>query len=452
MGGWGRAQTMTTLSTPQSPGLQSPGLLGVANGERLVRDGLFLATFLLTWFTVTPFPDLGEQQSLAASTGGDLLGQVAMMLLTGALAAFALVKRLWLVPRAVTLPLILIFAAFAVSALHSSYPDVAARRLLLGAFIVFQASVLLLLPCGREHFARLLTIAAIIILAACFFGVAFIPHFSIHQATDVAEPELAGDWRGFFTHKNGAGAGMVLLIFIGIFVYRTWSGFAGICIIVFAGIFLYFTHSKSPMNLLPVVLGLSYLIPRVRSPLVALALILGLPLALNLATVGSVMFSPIHDLLTHVMSDPTFTGRNVIWSFALDHVAQRPLFGFGFESFWGMPDLIADWNYLESWGYRASNAHNGYLNLAVTTGLVGLALSLWWMIAQPFADYWRGRILGTDRALTTLLLQIWLFALCLGGFESDFFAGGSALWFLTVTAIVGLRFQTLAKSSEVSAC
>jgi O-antigen ligase len=438
---------MTTLSTPQTP-----TLLGVANGERLVRDGLFLATFLLTWFTVTPFPDLGEQQSLAASTGGDLVGQLAMMVLTGALAAFAIVKRLWLVPRAVTLPLILIFAAFAVSALHSSYPDVAARRLLLGAFIVFQASVLLLLPCGREHFARLLTIAAIIILAACFFGVAFIPHFSIHQATDVAEPELAGDWRGFFTHKNGAGAGMVLLIFIGIFVYRTWSTFAGVFVIVFAGIFLYFTHSKSPLNLLPIVLALSYLVPRVRSPLVALALILGLPLVLNLATVGSVMFSPIRDLLSHVMSDPTFTGRDVIWSFALDHVAQRPLFGFGFESFWGMPDLVADWNYLESWGYRASDAHNGYLNLAVTTGLVGLALSLWWMIAQPFADYWRARALGTDRALTTLLLQIWLFALCLGGFESDFFAGGSALWSLTVTAIVGLRFQTLAKSSEVSTC
>jgi O-antigen ligase len=434
---------MTTLSTPY----RSPSL-SVANGERLVRDILFLATFLLTWFTATPFPDLSEPQSLAASTGGDLLGQVAMVLLTGALVIFVLVKRLWLVPRAITWPLILIFAAFAISALHSSYPDLAARRLVLGAFIIFQASVLLLLPCGREHFARLLTISAIIILAACYFGVAFIPHLSIHQATDIAEPELAGDWRGFFTHKNGAGAGMVLLIFIGIFVYRTWSQFAGVFIIVSSGIFLYFTHSKSPLNLLSVILALSYLVPRLRSPLVALVLILGFPLAINLLSVGTVMFGPIHSLIEHVMPDPTFTGRNVIWSFALNHVAQRPLFGFGFESFWGMPNLVDDWNYLESWGYRASDAHNGYLNLAVTTGLVGLVLALWWMIAQPFADYWRARALNTDRALTILFLQIWLFGLCLGGFESVFFAGGSALWFLMVAAIVGLRFQTLAKDSE----
>jgi O-antigen ligase len=434
---------VTTLSTPAHPALP-----GVANGERLVRNLLFLATFLLTWFTPAPFPNLSEPQSLAANTGGDLFGQVAMVLLTGALAGFALIKRWALVPRIVTLPLVLVFAAFAISAAHSAYPDLAMRRLVLAAFIVFQSSVLLLLPYGREHFARLLAVGAIIVLALCYFGVAFIPQLSIHQATDIAEPGLAGDWRGFFTHKNGAGAAMVVLIFIGIYVYRTWSRFAGIGIAVFAGIFLYFTHSKSPPNLLPVVLLFSYLVQRLRNPAPALVLILGIPLILNLLTVGSVMFGPIHTLDEHLLSDPTFTGRNDIWGFALYHVAQRPLFGFGFESFWGMPNLVSEWNHLLSWGYRASDAHNAYLNLAVTTGLVGLALTLWWVIAQPFADYWRARVLHPDRALTTLFLQIWVFTLCLGSLESVFFVGGSALWSLMVTAIVGLRFQTLTRSCE----
>lgn len=431
------------LATPGQP-----ALLGTANGERLVRNVLFLATFLLTWFTAAPFPNLSEPASAAAGTGGDLLGQVAMVLLTGALAAFVLLKRSALVPRIVTLPLVLVLAAFAISATHSAYPDLAIRRLVLAVFIVFQSAVLLLLPYGREHFARLLTVGAIIVLVACYFGVTFMPQLSIHQATDIAEPELAGDWRGFFTHKNGAGAAMVLLIFVSIYVYRTWNRFAGIGIAVFAGIFLHFTHSKSPQNLLPVVLLYSYLIQRLRNPLPALLLILGIPLILNLLTVGSVMFGPIYNLVEHLLPDPTFTGRNDIWSFALNHVAQRPLFGFGFESFWGMPNLVSEWNYLLSWGYRASDAHNAYLNLAVTTGLVGLVLTLWWVVAQPFADYWRARPLRPDRALTTLFLQIWVFTLCLGSFESVFFAGGSAQWSLMVTAIVGLRFQTLARSCE----
>ena len=432
---------MTTLSTLDHAVPQE-----IAGGERLVRNFLFLATFLLAWFTVSPFPDLG-QQAPAGGTGGDLASQASAILMTGALALYVLLKRPPLLTRAVTLSLILTLAAFAVSAVLSSYPDVAGRRLVLAIFNIFQAVVLVLLPYGREHFARLLALAAIIILAACYFGVAFLPQFSIHQATDIAEPGLAGDWRGFFTHKNGAGAGMVLLIFIGIFIYRAWNRTIGIGIVLLSAVFLYFTHSKSPINLLPVVLLISYLVPRLRSGVVAFGLIAGVPLMLNLLSVGSVMFAPIRDLIAHVMSDPTYTGRDVIWQFALDHVRQRPLFGFGFEAFWGMPDLVADWNYLESWGYRASDAHNGYLNLAVTTGLVGLGLSLWWIIAQPFADYWRGRFQASDRPLVTLLLQIWFFALCLGCYESAFFVGGSGQWFLTMSAIVGLRFRTLAKST-----
>jgi len=431
---------MTTLSTLDHAVPQE-----IAGGERLVRNFLFLATFLLAWFTVSPFPDLG-QQAPAGGTG-DLASQASAILMTGALALYVLLKRPPLLARAVTLSLVFALAAFAVSAALSSYPDVAGRRLVLAIFNVFQATVLVLLPYGREHFARLLALAAIIILAACYFGVAFLPQLSIHQATDIAEPGLAGDWRGFFTHKNGAGGGMVLLIFIGIFVYRAWNRTIGIGIVVLSAVFLYFTHSKSPINLLPVVLLISYLVPRLRSGVVAFGLIAGVPLILNLLSVGSVMFAPIHDLIAHVMSDPTYTGRDVIWQFALDRVRQRPLFGFGFEAFWGMPDLVADWNYLESWGYRASDAHNGYLNLAVTTGLVGLGLTVWWIIAQPFADYWRGRFQASDRPLVTLLLQIWFFALCLGCYESVFFVGGSGQWFLTMSAIVGLRFRTLAKST-----
>ena len=417
-----------------------------AGGERLVRNVLFLAVFLLAWFTVSPFPNLGN--SPPSGSSGDLASQLSAVLMTGALAVYLLVKRPPLAWRIVTLPLVLTLAAFAISVALSSYPDVAGRRLILAVFNIFQGAMLVLLPCGREHFARLLGAAAIVILAACYFGVAFLPRLSIHQATDVAEPLLAGDWRGFFTHKNGAGGGMVVLIFIGIYVCRTWNRHVGAGIVALAAVFLYFTHSKSPINLLPPVLLMSYLVPRLRGAGMALGVIIGVPFMLNLLGVGSVMFGPIHGLIAHLMSDPTYTGRDVIWRFALDHIAQRPLFGFGFEAFWGMPNLVADWTYLESWGYRASDAHNGYLNLAVTTGLVGLGTSLLWIIGQPFADYWRGRQLTADRALGMLFLQIWLFTLCLGCYESTLFVGGSGQWVLTISAIVGLRFRTLARSSE----
>ena len=432
---------MTTQAVPDRH-------LTTFDGERLLRNALFLATLLLCWFTVTPFPDLSDPQLLAPKAEGDLLSQAATVLLTGALAVFVFVKRSSLILRTVTLPLVLTFGAFAVSAVLSAHADVAGRRIVLAIFTIFQASVVLLLPYGREHFARLLAAAAVIVLAACYFGVVFLPQLSIHQLTDVAEPGLAGEWRGFFTHKNGAGASMALLIFIGIFVYRAWNQLVGILIVVFAAVFLYFTQAKSPLNLLPIVLLFSYVGPRVRSSLLALVLILGTPILINLLTVDSVMFEPVREMISRFMSDPTFTGRDEIWRFALDNVAKRPLFGFGFEAFWGMPDLVNAWSYQESWGYRASDAHNGYLNLAVTTGLVGLACSLCWIIVQPFADLRRVQMRNADGALRTLFLQIWMMGLCLSGFESELFRGGSELWFLMVVSIVGIRLLTIAQNRE----
>lgn len=433
---------MTTQTLPARP-------LASSDGERLVRDFLFLATLLLCLFTVSPFPDLGDARLLASqSDGGDTLSQAATLLLTGALAVFTVLRWPPLLPRILTPSLALTLVAFAVSALLSPHSDVAERRIVLALFTIFQASMLVLLPYGREHFARLLALAAVIVLTACYFGVAFIPARAIQQITDIAEPGLAGDWRGLFVHKNGAGAVMVMLIFVAIFIYRTWNKAAAILIGFLAAVFLVFTHAKSPLNLLPFAFLVSYLMPRLRSSFLAFALILGVPIFINLMTVGSVMFEPIKMLDARFLSDPTFTGRNEIWSFAVDHVAQRPLFGFGFEAFWGMPDLVNAWNYLESWGYRASDAHNGYLNLAVTTGLIGLALSLCFIIVQPFRDFRRARMLGADPALSALFRQIWIFALCLSGFEAELFRGGSALWFLTVSSIIGIRFLTIAESRE----
>jgi hypothetical protein len=44
-----------------------------------------------------------------------------------------------------------------------------------------------------------------------------------------------------------------------------------------------------------------------------------------------------------------------------------------------------------------------------------------------------------------LFIQIWLFGLCLSATESELFSGGSSLWFMTVVAIIGMRYQATAE-------
>lgn len=414
-----------------------------AGNERLVRTVLFLAIFFQLWLTASPFPDLSDPKTLQPDAEGNLIGQILTVLLTGTLAGFAFAKRLRLLLKAITPILVLTFVWFACSAALSLHPGLAARRVVLATFVIFQAAMFLLLPQDRNHFVRLLTFGSLVVLALCYAGVIFAPELSIHQSTDIAEPQLAGNWRGFFAHKNGAGAGMAVLIITGIYIFRSSSRVLGSLIVAPAAVFLALTESKSPILLLPLALVVGAVLMRLRSPFLKMITAISVPAIICFLTIGSVASVAVYALVDTLMSDPTFTGRNDIWEFTLDHIMQRPLVGFGYQAFWGTAELVNSWMWTESWGYRASDAHNGYLNIAVMTGLVGLALALGWAFVQPLRDHLRTPADRVDPALNLMFVQIWLFGLYLSGFESELFNNGSVVWFMTAAAITGLRFQTI---------
>jgi O-antigen ligase len=419
--------------------------LDVAGNDRLVRSLLFLAVFFQLWLTASPFSDLSDPKTLQPDAEGNLISQVLAVVLTGTLVGFAVAKRLNLVLKAITPILVLTFLWFAVSAGLSLYVGLASRRVVLATFVIFQAAMFLLLPQDRTHFVRLLTFGSLAVLILCYAGVIFAPGLSIHQSSDIAEPQLAGNWRGFFAHKNGAGAGMGILIISGIYIFRRFNRVLGSLIVALAAVFLVFTESKSPIMLLPLALVFGVFLVRLRSPTAKFITVISLPAIIGVLTIGSVAFDAVYAVVEKLMSDPSFTGRNDIWEFTLDHIARHPLVGYGYQAFWGTAELVNAWTWTESWGYRASDAHNGYLNIAVMTGLVGLALALGWVFLQPFIDHVRTPLDRVDPALNMMFVQTWLFGLYLSGFESELFNNGSVVWFMTATAIIGLRLQTTAE-------
>lgn len=419
-----------------------------ARAEYLVRSALFLLCFLLVTLTPAPFPNLGDPKLLEPVGDGNPFGQLVMVALTGVLSLFVVMKAPRLARQAVTPALIILFGWIVLTAALSPHPELALRRSVLAAFTVANAIAFVLLPQGRRHFAWLLAIGALIVLATCYVGVLLFPQVSIHQATDVIEYGLAGAWRGAFGHKNGAGASMVVFIFIGIFVARALSRLAGLTIIVASSVFLFFTMSKSPVGLLPVAAGLAYLVLNARRPAAKWALLIATVLVVNLLTIGTVTIEPIHKLLTDLMPDSTFTGRDEIWQFAIDRTLDRPIMGFGFQAFWGSPEMVLDWAPDETWALRASDAHNAYVNLSVMIGLVGLVLALVWIVAQPLRDLIADRRKAFDPALTMLFAQIWMLGLCLSGTESVLLGGGDFLWFMMLVSIVGLRLQRFSRLGQ----
>jgi O-antigen ligase len=306
--------------------------------------------------------------------------------------------------------------------------------------------MLLLLPKNLRHFSDLMAASALIVLVACYLGVLLVPQYAIHHATDFLEPEHAGNWRGVFPHKNDAGATMVLFIFIGFYVARTRSFALGGLIVVLSAVFLAFTQSKTAIGVLPLALLLAAIIGHTRKPALGIFLVVGILLIFNLSSIGTVLFEPMRKLMEAVMPDATFTGRTEIWQLGVQAVAQRPITGYGYSTFWGTPEVVYGMGDAITWANAATDAHNAYLNLALTIGIPGMLLVVAWVVILPIVDFCRNSPNPEVRALQTLFLRVCLYGVYASCFESSIFQQVGEVWFFYMTSTFGLRYLSLTRA------
>ncbi len=379
------------MSRTAKPGFQSSdgrAAQPAVDLDTLVRSVLFLAAFLAAWISFHPFPDLSlPPQSVIE--GGDPANQIGFSAMFLAFAAWTY----WHEPRRLMLlvrPVLVATVAWCVLSVITSWePALAARRLTFELIVISISAMILLVPKNLRHFSDLLAAAVLIVLAACYLGVFLLPQYAIHHATDFLEPEHAGEWRGVFPHKNNAGAAMVLFVFVGFYVARMRSFALGTAIVALAGIFLAFTESKTAIGVLPIALILSGIIGRSRSAALGIAIVVTTLFVFELCSVGTVIFEPMQRLMQAIMPDATFTGRTEIWQLAVQAVAQRPFTGYGFSTFWGTPEVVYGFGDRPTWANAATDAHNAYLNLAVTIGIPGMLLVVLWVVVLPIADFCR---------------------------------------------------------------
>ena len=150
---------------------------------------------------------------------------------------------------------------------------------------------------------------------------------------------------------------------------------------------------------------------------------IGIPLfALFINTVGTLVHS--------LGRNSTLTGRTSIWKAVLS-MHTNPLIGTGFESFWLGNRLEAVWN-MSVKGIQ--EAHNGYIELYLNLGWVGLFL-LGWLIASGYrnaiAAFRRGPHEG--RLRLAFLSAALIFSLTEAGFRML-----TPIWFAFLLAIAGV--------------
>jgi exopolysaccharide production protein ExoQ len=103
-----------------------------------------------------------------------------------------------------------------------------------------------------------------------------------------------------------------------------------------------------------------------------------------------------------VGKDPTLTDRTKIWAFVLG-MHTNPLVGTGYQSFW-LGDRL-QWFWQNSGLGHLNEAHNGYLEVYLELGLIGVALLIGFLVASYRTIC---RMLAMKSSLAVFGLAAWL--------------------------------------------
>jgi len=245
-------------------------------------------------------------------------------------------------------------------------------------------------------------------------------------------------YEGYFNGKNYLGecAAPALLLSLHEMLQRGGGRRAfGAMIGVIAVVLLLLSQSKTAFGLalLCPILAWLTLLARRATRLSPAIILLSIPVCWIVAShVSSFGFPRLSYLLYH---DSSLSGRILIWSFTESEIARRPLLGWGYQSFWLVPNSPA---YTEApgWLKQMPNSHNGYYDTILETGYFGFALLLVFILATLHAV---GRVAERDPGRARLLLSLALFSILYNFFESIWMRGFEFLWvlFVIVAAEIG---------------
>lgn len=400
-------------------------------------EELVCAIVLMFFAVQGSIPFIAPNQALEATgssaTGLMFWGGVGSQVIVYATVTCLMLRRAgrlvsWMPAMQWTLPL----AAWVVaSTLWSQFPLYTVRRsipfALAGVFGLYFAM--------RFSLSRQLAILRVtmvtLALASVVMALAF-PRLGLD-----ASPGHHANWQGVFTQKNTCGRMMVLATTVLLAEWRpAWSRIAG------AGLFLLvlvMSGSRSAWlveGAIVVLWGALLVITRLEARTRILFLLGALSIIPVAACLG---YKALSALALNLGRDPTFSGRTLIWKQVSLFILQRPLLGWGYEAFWRGTHGEA-FHVIAAVRFMVFHAHNGFLEIWLELGLVGLLLFLLsyfraWKNLWPYLR--AGRI---DRIgwMVFLLALVLLYDLD----ENTLLTYNGIFWTLYVAALANIEFLT----------
>ena len=183
-----------------------------------------------------------------------------------------------------------------------------------------------------------------------------------------------GAWKGLWWEKNTLGGHMARAAFLCAFLYildRPWRPVWGVAVFLCSALVI---ASTSKTALLGLMLGFAILfagwISRKGAAITITCLWTGIVLSSAFAAIMLIEPGIILNLLGR---DATLTGRTDIWNVLADAISDRPLLGYGYGAFWQL-DSMSAYRVRSATEWLVPTAHNGWLETALSVGLIGLGL------------------------------------------------------------------------------
>lgn len=357
--------------------------------------------------------------------------------------------------------LIVLFIYMALSATWSNFPAISFRR-----SIRSMGTLVMVLVVLTEHdwLGAIRALLRRLYLVHIPLSIAAIKYFrNIGVAYDWSGDEEM--WVGLANHKNNLGqvamcSGLVFTWQI----FQNWARKKLTLDLLLLALTLWLlrgsknSHSSTAIVgfivSVAVLIGLQFVKKRAAQ---AKRIILTATIALMLLVpLGYIVFesldtTPVGVVLNATGRDMTFTDRTLLWTDVLHNAEKNPVLGVGFGAFW-VGHIGYDMYPLPNWsqktpGWRPGEGHNGYIDVYVDLGVVGVVLVLI-VIGSAFTGALDD--LQSQFELGSLRLVLLLGIIMNNVTESSLLNGTQSLWFVFLLVAVNVPKQLRALSERAA--
>jgi O-antigen ligase len=380
---------------------------------------------LLYWFN----PDAGLNQDIDYLKGSPI--DRTYLSILEIIGIVILIKRKieWKLLIKNNFTLIILYGYIGISVLWSDFQDVSFKR-----WIRALGDLIMVLIIITDHnyvkaFINVYRIGSYILLPVSIILVKYFREYGVsYDYTGKVEM-----WVGVTTHKNSLGQLVCIfcLFYIWNYLSKNFKTFITDIPIFLIGILLLngSSSSISKTSFSVFFVGLIFL--------VIMKIIKEKTYVLNLITisffsvmiVGTIMSQHLfaYDFIPLVIGqaggDPTLTGRTFLWDALLEIGKDNWLFGSGYGGFW-----LGEYanNLWQTFTWRPDSAHNGYIDVYIDIGIVGIFL-LVLMLISTYLSIERSLVKGSEFA--KLQFAIFITVMIYNFTESSFLKPTSFLWF-----------------------